>query len=46
MELPILPADMKWHKIAYTGENEYEPQAIQGRQIKLMSRSLMVLIGM
>ena len=46
MELPILPADMKWHKIAYTGDNKYEMQALQGRQIRLMSRSLMVLIGM
>jgi hypothetical protein len=46
MELPILPADMKWHKIAYTGDSVYEQQVIQGRQIRLMSRSLMVLIGM
>ena len=42
MELPILPGGMR----AYTGDNEYEPQVIQGRQIRLMSRSLMVLIGM
>jgi glycogen operon protein len=46
LELPILPAGMRWHKIAYTGENVYEQHVIPGRQIRLMSRSLMGLIGM
>ena len=46
MELPILPDGMRWYKIAYTGDTVYDRQAIPGRQIRLMSRSLMVLIGM
>ena len=44
--LPILPAGMKWHKIAYTGDTVYEPCILESGKISLMSRSLMVLIGM
>ncbi len=52
LELPKLPEGMTWHKLVYTGDSSHQDlDKTSGKErevrgsIKLMSRSLMVLVG-
>lgn len=43
--LPIIPAEMRWHKIAYTADKTYAETPFDNDSIVLMPRSLLLLVG-
>ena len=45
MELPIIPANMAWTKVAYTFEKDVRASTVTKGTITLEPRSLMLLIG-
>ena len=45
LELPVIPAGMSWHKVAYTAEETYEEEPVGFGSITLEPRSLMLLVG-
>ena len=45
LELPIIPAGMRWHKVAYTAEKSCCEQAVDFGTVELMPRSLALLVG-
>lgn len=44
-ELPIIPAGMCWHKVAYTADNTHEEEQIGFGPVTLAPRSLLLLVG-
>ena len=45
VELPKLPDNMQWYKVAYTAENTLSDDKLNDGYIRLAPRSLMVIIG-
>ena len=44
-ELPVIPAGMRWHKVAYTAEDSYEEELLGFDPVTLAPRSLLLLVG-
>ena len=45
LELPVIPAGMKWHKMIYTPEANIKEEMICTGSVKLDPRSLVLLLG-